>query len=508
MQQVSPAIRAIYAVTGAVASEARWTDTFSSVAAQVLWLLPHNLGCAALLQQWPDRPARQNKGASALEGGESAEPAEMSWAQVQGQRLRQTRLWWTDRETLGHLLAMILASGALRHLLHWVFAKEAHVYPDLQAYAARHGCLVDPPSGNDHPVAACLANGAYVTERLREGSSLLRPGQKLLIHESHALELMHARLPWDGPAKNPVATLRAALLPGLAQVWYRALYKFTVVWPWPLLALLDVQGTPEAMEIAQALLSAEPCCLDSGFSVPLRTYLQRRYGMDVAVLAPVIANLTDALLRVLLTQWREDMEVSVVDCECRHARHRRGEHGGRPPHFSTSAAQCYLRECAILHAQVTGTPQQHQWASAVHETQRFLEDQGRGKESRKRKSGPVANPYFAFRADCERRHRTARSRGLHNPLQLPADAEDAEPRTIQWEHAVAAQWKGLPSLERHRWFLEASQQKEKAQTQLALRAHVPVATVVVAACGSSSNVETQAMNMAKKSRVCRGLALQ
>ncbi len=280
------------------------------------------------------------------------------------------------------------------------------------------------------------------------------------LHVSHCLSLISRRISWDDPACNPIATLRATLLPGLAQMWYRVLYFYTAVWPWPLLQLLCCSDAAVCARIAQAFLDANPCDLDSGLSVPLRRYLHRRYGSEGSVPVAVVAELQDELLRTLLQQWRDDMEVSVVDIECRHARHRRGEHGGRPPNFATAAAQCFLRECTILHAQVSGVPQGYEWCWRVRKarhamlagsTQCRFSRTGRRQKLR-RKSG---NPFMAFRANCERRCMAAWASGIPNPLGLLPEEADAAPRTRTWEQAVARLWKSGASSS-HRWVLEAA----------------------------------------------------
>ena len=68
----------------------------------------------------------------------------------------------------------------------------------------------------------------------------------------------------------------------------------------------------------------------------------------------------------------EDLEVSSVDVECRHARNRRCQRGGRPPNFSSMAAQCLIREASVLHAQVTGALPRHHLAHRVASAQAAL----------------------------------------------------------------------------------------------------------------------------------------
>ncbi len=96
---------------------------------------------------------------------------EVSWAEMQGKRLKATREWWSSASTLGCLLVLTVASAPLRRLLQWVFSKEAHTYPDLLAFADRHGCRPSTSGGASEPVVSTLACGDYVTERLVDGAA-------------------------------------------------------------------------------------------------------------------------------------------------------------------------------------------------------------------------------------------------------------------------------------------------------------------------------------------------
>lgn len=112
---------------------------------------------------------------------------------------------------------------------------------------------------------------------------------------------------------------RTAVLPGLAQLWFRVHCVYTRTWPWRLLQLLPavVPDETQRRTVAEEFLQACPQCLDRGLSLPLRADLRGRHpGLCHQDLVESVVSLCDGTLRAILEQLLSDLEVSVVDVEC------------------------------------------------------------------------------------------------------------------------------------------------------------------------------------------------
>ena len=223
-----------------------------------------------------------------------------------------------------------------------------------------------------------------------------------------------------------VTCLRQVLLPGLAQMWYRAFYLYTESWPWKLLQLLPCTVSARRTTVAQDFLDACPDCLDRGLSLPLREHLTTVHPREQCAL--VLANNEDETVGAILSQLQSDAEASIMDIECRHARNRRAERGGRPPDFASMAARCFLRECTMIHAQVTG-----QLPSGHHKARMLQAKQAVALSVPARFKHTVANPFFAFRREREAAWKAAQ----HGPTS------GSGPRSSAWEQQVANDWKDM-----------------------------------------------------------------
>ena len=472
--------------------------------------------------------------------GDPVAEAEMSFAELQAKRMSFVRTSWQDRATLGQLLLLVLCNEDLRRALLWVFAHDASVHPDVRSFAARSGVPVPgdhgarPAAGNQAkgaqrsrsrgqhgtrghsgqgdvlPVSVELASGNRMRECLRAGAAVLQSGQEsrdLPAHAKYAWSIIACRLP------DPHALCQGVLISGLAQLWYRALCTYEA-WPWPLLRLLHPSTGAEAKAaIAGVFFSVPPCCLDPGFSRPFRALLGELWlGTEAAGTVTVtqmplqqgsaawetcvasLVALRDPVARAVLEAVSTELEISVVDVECRHARFRRATTGpgGRPPNFGTVAARAFLRECELLHSQCTGTVPSGLGRGHLHhqlqEAQRALGLPGpeaTPASSRKLK----ANPFLAFRAHCEKAHMSAHKQGLPGPVFGPSPALSvppspgssvaqcsapesgalslataSRPRSKEFEQSVAAAYRNLTAADRQHWALAAAANKAGAGT--------------------------------------------
>jgi hypothetical protein len=535
LQQLLPALRAILGTQPVVASAARWTDTYRSVAAQSLWLLFHGLGPLALAAM-PQAavlvnrastlghsrggsrargrrgraPGRRGRGAGRGLSPSVVDPdSEMSFAERMAKRLGFVRKWWSAAETLPQLLILLIANHSIRRYLLWVFKVDAHTYPDIRDYADRSGAFQDggihtsgarankrarqqahhggcqsqwqPPAS----VALTLATGVVAERALIDGCAPLRDPATLPQHFLYAWKRARQHL------AGAQSVLQCALIPGMAQLWFRGKYMYTT-WPWPLLRLLDNTFTG-ASELAEQFMFAKSCCLDPGFSVPLHRHLcsvvtcdsdsdnlgwrgatpsggleeQKPTSVVLRKAAQLLATLSDPICRAVLQLVSEDLEASVIDVECRHARHRRTTvgPGGRPPNFATVAARCYLRECALLHSQVTGTVPDAHFNKMLLRAQSVVKPPVAMNSKKVRK----ANPYFAFRANQERLYQAAPQcavkmlsdgGGLADSDRATAISlvDAIKPRTTVWEQAVSAAYAALSQEDKEQWRLHASAQ--------------------------------------------------
>lgn len=541
LEQLLPALRDILGTQPAVASATRWTDTSRSVAAQVPWLLFHGLGTLALnampqvagLVKHTSTLGRSRgssrsrgrlghtagrRGRGAGRGLSPSSPSvvdaidadpEISFAERMAKRLGFVRKWWSAAETLPQLLILLIANDSIRRHLLWVFKVDAHTYPDIRDYADRRGAFQDGaihtggakaskrarkqahPSGLQSQwqppasVALTLATGDVAEGALIDGCAPLRDPAALPPHFAYAWERARQHFPEAGHV------LQSALIPGMAQLWFRGKYMYTT-WPWPLLRLLDDRFTG-ASNLAEQFMFAKSCCLDPGFSVPLHRHLCRvvsgasgNLGWRGATAAPsgpefqphppavlrkaahLLATLGDPICRAVLELVSEDLEASVIDVECRHARHRRTTvgPGGRPPNFATVAARCYLRECALVHAQVTGTVPDAHFSKMLLRAQSVVSSP----VAMKSKLVHRANPFLSFRAAQERLYEAAPQcvvKMLSDYGGLAAASDGAlaippvgavKPRTRVWERAVSTAYASLSEQDREQWRVHASAQ--------------------------------------------------
>lgn len=484
-----PALRELLALQPPVASSARWTDTYRSVCTISIWLLLHRLGFSALLRlpqvqaltrakpkgrsRMPGPPHVPVEDAGADADGEAAE-SELSFTELLNRRLGFVRQWWGQPETLGRLLMLVACNFPLRRLLLWSFAQQSRVNPDVRAYARRSGA---PVVAEKTPAPLVLARGEYVGRLLCEAATLL--------HRS----LDCAMPPWlhcawavaSSCLHGAQVLAHRVLIPGLAQMWYRTQLVYTA-WPWPLLRLVDDTTLPQTREsIALGFLSAPVCCLSPSFCRPLRLFLtgSREAVAGYEKFVDQLAHPTGVLKAILQTVV-EDYEVTVVDIECRHARHRRSVVGGRPPNFSTVAARCYVRECETLHSQCAdGTPQPH-LQQLLLQAQQLLTEPAK----RLSRKAAHANPFLAYRKHREQLHHTARSAGQ----QLSPH----KPRSAEWENEVGHEFRALLPEERLHWQLRAIEDKKRKQSQLEGPAVAPAslssgaATTTVAKIGKAN----------------------
>ena len=457
--------------------------------------------------------------------GDPVAEAEMSFAELQAKRMSFVRTSWQDRATLGQLLLLVLCNEDLRRALLWVFAHDASVRPDVRSFAARSGV----PVPGDHGARPAAGNQAKGAQRSRgqhgtrghsgQGTcclcrwSLRAATACASVCGQVLLFCNRGRNPGACPLPDPHALCQGVLISGLAQLWYRALCTYEA-WPWPLLRLLHPSTGAEAKAaIAGVFFSVPPCCLDPGFSRPFRALLGELWlGTEAAGTVTVtqmplqqgsaawetcvasLVALRDPVARAVLEAVSTELEISVVDVECRHARFRRATTGpgGRPPNFGTVAARAFLRECELLHSQCIGTVPSGLGRGHLHhqlqEAQRALGLPGpeaTPASSRKLK----ANPFLAFRAHCEKAHMSAHKQGLPGPVFGPSPALSvppspgssvaqcsapesgalslataSKPRSKEFEQSVAAAYRNLTAADRQHWALAAAANKAGAGT--------------------------------------------
>ena len=561
LRQLNLAVLECFGVQPAVASAARWTDSFRSVAWQAMLLLVHGLGRQALqlmpqVQALPAAPAHRtarpaarlqrnrgrgsaakgrrrgarNQGAQSIET-QVADCSEMSWTQMLTRRLSFVQGWWSNPSTLGLLLTMLLVNQPLQHALLWLLKHEAGTYPDLQAYCRTRGSgrphfsgkrkrtAAGSESSREDPIALQLVDGNFMQGILAQGSSIVHTPQQTEQMLAFALATSRSTL------ASADETLQTALLPGLAQLWYRGFYVYRC-WPFRLLRLLNPHlPEVEKQSVATAFFTSPECCLDPGCSRKLRKWLLQRWlGSDASQVPPdklaecssKLAALSDPVVKRLLQRIAQDSEVSVIDIECRHARNRRATLGGRPPNFATIAARCYLRECQVQHAQCTGV------VSAAHMSTKLVDAQGAlgmKRETSARHKRRRTNPWLHFRAHHERLRSQIVDAGLvpaigaigasstaPSTLTPLAPSESTprksgtssssrststpSPRTKEWEQSVAAAWRGLVPSEKQVWVLGA------AAANLTRDARAAGAVVAVAA----EDAQTQTVSASAVSR--------
>lgn len=435
VQKLVVAVKTLFASQTPVANQARWGQTPRSAAGLALLLVVHNIGKKALEVGF----AKPSRKVPATENGDPER--ELSFAEIQSRRLAALRGQWDNPATVAKYLLVVIGTDPVRHLLCQVFRHDATVYPDLQAYADRQGHCCGSPTPHTNLVQQ-LVSGELVGTCLKDGCNMLASAA-IPLHVQAVRDRAAAAM--GLPAA--VTCFRQVLLPGLAQLWFRASYVYTETWPWKLLQLLP--GTPSARRtvVAEDFLSACPDCLDRGLSLPLRTQLSAaHHQLSRKQFAHLVANVEDETLGLVLRQLQTDAEASIMDIECRHARNRRAERGGRPPDFASMAARCFLRECTLLHAQVTGHLPEHHHRARVMQAKRAvgLTDPDRCKRA-------VANPFFAFRHEREAAWKAACRGSTSGP----------GPRTREWEQQVAKEWKDLKEMMPERQLAYTVRAKER-----------------------------------------------
>ena len=246
--------------------------------------------------------------------GTEATDREVPLAVLQGRRLRALKTQWADLATLARYLVLVVALDPCTDFLCQIYRWEAHVYPDLRAHAARLGhraVATEPPSGK---LVTGLASGTVVGTILSRGSSVLAEEAACASHVQLVRELVVGALGPDLAWEH----WRKAVLPGLAQLWYRTLWVYTRTWPWLLLQLLPSVEPDEGERraVAEEFWQVCPQCLDRGLSLPLRADLLNRYaGLCRQGLVEMVVSLADGAFCAILEQLRSDLEVSVVDVE-------------------------------------------------------------------------------------------------------------------------------------------------------------------------------------------------
>lgn len=330
-----PALRVAIALQPPVASESRWGMTQRCAAALAARILLHRLGPRALVKAWPGSPGPDGAAAAAAAAA-AALDSEVSLAELQGRRMRSLRSRWSDApRTLACYLVFTLALEPMHSFLCQLYLWEAHVYPDLREHARRLDGRLDhlstdavdganggagagssgrrPAGGGGAPemtFVARLASGEVVSNIIADAASMLGPAERCEPHVLAVREIAAAGLGWHEATR----CLRTALLPGLAQLWFRVLWTYTRVWPWKLLQLLPGPSQPPAAarnEVVAEFMRACPQCLDRGLSSKLRSSCGHAAGPMAA--DQFVAEGSEA--RVLLEQLRADMEVSIIDVE-------------------------------------------------------------------------------------------------------------------------------------------------------------------------------------------------
>ena len=125
--------------------------------------------------------------------------------------------------------------------------------------------------------------------------------------------------------EHSILYLWCALLPALAQLWYRFSIYFSY-FPFRLLILVSAYESAEVKErVVDAFLSASECCLDAGFAQLLLAFMgTRRWSTQVRK----SFLLSNYFLQVLKT-WAHSISISVFDLECKNGGFRNACNGGR-----------------------------------------------------------------------------------------------------------------------------------------------------------------------------------
>ncbi len=205
------------------------------------------------------------------------------------------------------------------------------------AMAVGSSCIDDHASDLDDLVGVTLARGKLVHRCLQMGERIVSDTPT-----AHVAAFRHL----FGSSADIIFKVWRALLPGLAQLWFRASWHFQR-FPYRLILLVAPKVPQKVRQaVARELITAPDCCLDVGMSRILR---------DVARLhAPgqleqQIAFLQSTYIFTIVLAWTTSVSACIFDLECMNSLIRSfRQGGGRPPDFATTAAKASLHDFELM----------------------------------------------------------------------------------------------------------------------------------------------------------------
>ncbi len=275
-----------------------------------IWTMVEGLTCKVMGVAFK-KPEDIEEGKPRTDLGEGTD----DWAQLTAKRLKRCIKWMTLPHNTFACTAGVLSLDPLQRLLFWIFKHESKCYPDMCQQASMlkfAGCLEDVASDPSvyEPAAVHLARGDYVNGLLASGIAALLPdGDPKLPDHVQAFRDISST---SRARTSPILCLWSALLPALAQLWYRFAIYFSR-WPFKLLVLVSsAVSAEEKVRVVTQFLQALECCLDAGCSRPFLAFLKGKLG---SFQEKVDFLMSEYFLNILKT-WAHSISISVFDLEC------------------------------------------------------------------------------------------------------------------------------------------------------------------------------------------------
>lgn len=217
----------------------------------------------------------------------------------------------------------------------------------------------------------------------------------------------------DSEKQSTILATWRALLPGLAQLWYRCEQTWTSGWPFKLLRLLLPIPTDEKNNIAAGFLQCNTCCLGNEGSVASDLH---HMAMELhATTEGRIGFLLGPWCTQVLTTWGIGLSTTIQDIECGNAKIKKAHKTGRPQHEATLGAKMLVSEAGNHFFQRQGKWPENRLRNALE----ILSERGRvswdgdGTKKRKRR-----HAFELFRRDYN-----STKRMLDGPLPLVSNPE-------------------------------------------------------------------------------------
>lgn len=221
------------------------------------------------------------------------------------------------------------------------------------------------------------------------------------------------------PSERPavVKSTWRALLPGLAQMWYRLVVLWRETWPYKLLLLIDGDTDEDAKtSIALDLLTSLPCCFGQGGSLALDLH---ELALELNnTESDQVAFILGPWCRKIITAWSRTISVTIHDVECGNAMVKNCMPTGRPHTLASLAAKGLIHDSiSEFYAVHSKWPRDKFKESAAELLQELRAGTQTGTAKRKRKRETCA--YDVFRKEQTVQ---AKSLGVNTPLLSKPEA--------------------------------------------------------------------------------------